>query len=106
MFTFQSVIDEARKQKEVIVHSLYECIKDNYKDSHYYNVIAGLSSGDFQPFYFYVSNKIENVYYAEPSIKLFTVCLGGFGEGYLSKEQLSVIFDEELAQLEKLVNKE
>lgn len=26
MLTFQSVIDKARKQKEVIVHSLYECI--------------------------------------------------------------------------------
>lgn len=106
MLTFQSVIDEARKQKEVIVQCLYECIKDNYKDSHYYNVIVELSSGDFQPFYFYVSNKIENIFYSEPSIKLFTVCLGGFGNGYLSKERLSVIFDEELVQIEKLVNKE
>ena len=68
--------------------------------------LQGLVAEIFSLFYFYVSNKIENVYYAEPSIKLFTVCFGGFGDGYLSKEQLSVIFDEELAQLEKLVNKE
>lgn len=108
MITFQAIIDEARKQKEVIVRRFYESIKKDYRDYYYYNVVAVLNGGKGKPFSFYVSNEIENAYLTEPNVKLFTVSLDDDSieeKEEPSKEQLALIFDERLAWLEKLVNK-
>ena len=108
MITFQAIIDEARKQKEVIVQEFYESIKKDYRDYSYYNVIAALDGGEEESFSFYVSNEVENAYHTEPNVKLFTISLD---EDMIeekenpSKERLSELFDEQLAWLEKLVNK-
>ena len=109
MITFQAIIDEARKQKEVIVQGFYESIKKDYRDYSYYNVIAALDGGEGKPFSFYVSNEVENAYHTEPNAKLFTVSLDDDNieeKENPSKEQLAIIFDEQLAWLEKLANKE
>ena len=109
MITFQAIIDEARKQKEAIVQGFYESIKKDYRDYSYYNVIAALDGGEGEPFSFYVSNEVENAYHTEPNVKLFTVSLDDDNveeKENPSKEQLAIIFDEQLAWLEKLVNKE
>lgn len=113
MITFQAIIDEARKEKEIIVQGFYESIKKDYRDYDYYNVIAILNEDDGNPFSFYVSNEVENAYQTEPSVKLFTILLDddGLDDNSLeekeepSKERISIIFDEQLARLEKLVNR-
>ena len=103
MITFQAIIDEARKQKEVIVQGFYESIKKDYRDYSYYNVIAALDGGEEESFSFYVSNEVENAYHTEPNVKLFTISLD---EDMIeekenpSKERLSELFDEQLAWLE------
>ena len=109
MITFQSIIDEARKQKEAIVQGFYESIKKDYRDYSYYNVIAALDGDEGKPFSFYVSNEVENAYHTEPNVKLFTISLDDDNieeKENPSKERLSELFDEQLAWLEKLVNKE
>ena len=52
MITFQAIIDEARKEKEIIVQGFYESIKKDYRDYDYYNVIAILNEDDGNPFFF------------------------------------------------------
>ncbi len=104
MLTFQNVIDEARKQKEWIVYSLYEKIKEHYQDCHYYSVVAILHSGKNNSFSFCVNAATEGVYNDEPSVKLFIIFLGGFGKKYPSKEELSDTFDNNLAWFERILN--
>lgn len=104
MFTFQSVIDEARKQKEWIVHSLYEKMKEHYRYCHYYSVVAILNPSNAIPFSFCVNATTEIVYNDEPSVKLFIISLGGFEKDYPSKEELSVSFDNNLTWFERIVN--
>lgn len=55
MLTFQSVADEARKQKEVIVHSLYEKMKECHQHCHHYSVVAILNLSNAVPFSFVIS---------------------------------------------------
>jgi|GEM_PF-5206242 hypothetical protein len=104
MITFQAIIDEARKQKEWIVHSLYENMKEHHQRCHYYSVVAMFNLGDASPFSFCVNIETKDVYSDEPSVKLFTISLGGFGGKYPSKEDLSVTFDNNLAWFERIVN--
>ena len=104
MITFQSIVDEAHKQKEWIVHSLYEKMKEHHRHCHYYSVVAILHSGEVKPFSFCVSSKAEDFDDDDPSVKLFTISLGGFGKDYPSKEELSVTFDNDLAWFERIVN--
>lgn len=103
MLTFQSIVDEARKQKEWIVHSLYEKMKEHYQSCHYYSVVAMLNSSDVIPFSFCVNAATEIVYNDEPSVKLFIISLGGFEKDYPSKEELSSTFDNNLAWFERIV---
>lgn len=103
MLTFQSVADEARKQKEVIVHSLYEKMKECHQHCHHYSVVAILNPSDAIPFSFCVKAATEIVYNDEPSVKLFIISLGGFEKDYPSKEELSVAFDNHLAWFERMV---
>ena len=90
------------------MQGFYESIKKDYRDYSYYNVIAALDGGEEESFSFYVSNEVENAYHTEPNVKLFTISLD---EDMIeekenpSKERLSELFDEQLAWLEKLVNK-
>lgn len=103
MITFQAIIDEARKQKEWIVYSLYEKMKEHYQDCHYYSVVAILNLSDAIPFSFCVKAATEIVYNDEPSVKLFIISLGGFEKDYPSKEELSITFDNHLAWFERAV---
>lgn len=103
MLTFQSVIDEARKQKELIVHSLYEKMRGHYQHCHHYSVVAILNPSDVIPFSFCVTAATEIIYNDEPSVKLFIISLGGFEKDYPSKEELSVTFDDNLAWFERMV---
>lgn len=103
MLTFQNVIDEVRKQKEVIIHSLYEKMKEHHQHCHRYSVVAILNSSDAVPFSFCVKAATEIVCNDEPSVKLFIISLGGFEADYPSKEELSVTFDNHLAWFERMV---
>lgn len=103
MLTFQNVINEVRKQKEVIIHSLYEKMKEHHQHCHHYSVVAILNPNNDIPFSFCVYATTEIVYNDEPSVKLFIISLGGFEKGYPSKEELSVTFDNHLAWFERMV---
>lgn len=103
MLTFQSIIDEARKQKEIIVEGLYEKMKEHHQDCYYYSVVAILNPSDAILFSFCVNVATEIVYNDEPSVKLFIISLGGFEADYPSKEELSITFDNHLAWFERMV---
>ena len=103
MLTFQSIIDEARKQKEIILEGLYEKMKEHHQHCHHYSVVAILNSSDTIPFSFCVTAATESVYNDEPSVKLFIISLGGFEKDYPSKEELSVTFDNNLAWFERIL---
>lgn len=103
MLTFQSVADEARKQKEVIVHSLYEKMKEYHQHCHHYSVVAILNLNNAVPFSFCVNAATEIIYNDEPSVKLFIISLGGFEADYPSKEELSITFNNHLAWFERMV---
>lgn len=104
MLTFQMIINEARKQKENIVQDFFDFINKDHRDYDYYNVIALLRNDKTKPIAFYVDNEIQNAYFVEPNLKLFTICLSDEGGEIPTKERLSDIFDEQLVYLEQLVN--
>ena len=87
MLTFQSVADEARKQKEVIVHSLYEKMKECHQHCHHYSVVAILNLSNAVPFSFCVNAATEIIYNDEPSENLFIISLVGFEKDYPSYQK-------------------
>lgn len=105
MITFETVIQEARKQKKAIADGFYYLLKEDQEEDYgkSYNVITLFDGPAPQRIKFVVDSELENASYTEPNLKLVTLSLDDFDGVRLSKKQIILLLEKELKRFESLL---
>lgn len=100
MITFQAIIDEARRQKNILALDFYNMLKEEQTEYYCFSLVAYFITEDSETVVgFSVAPWVENVSFCENNIKLAIVDTEDFNE----KHKLS--FTNVLASLEKQLDK-
>ena len=104
MITFETVIQEARKQKKVIADDFYDYLKEDQEEElgKSYNVIALFETAP-QSIRFIVDSELENASYTAPNLKLATLSLDDFDGVKLSRKQIVAFLEKELESFEEML---
>ena len=105
MITFQTVIEEACKQKKLIADAFYDLLKEDQEEELYksYNVITLFDGEPPYPIRFIVDSELENASYTEPNLKLVTLSTDDFDGVRLSRKQIITMFEKELKRFEEML---
>ena len=106
MITFQAIIDEARRQKNIIALDFYNMLKEEQMDYDKFDLVAYFENeGSETAVCFGVDTWVENASYCENNIKLATINVEDFDEGHeLSFKNVLTSLEEQLDNFEKAEN--
>lgn len=107
MITFQAIIDEARRQKNIIALDFYNMLKEEQMDYDKFDLVAYFENeGSETAVCFGVDTWVENASYCENNIKLATINVEDFDEDHeLSFKNVLTSLDEQLDDFEKALHK-
>ena len=107
MITFQAIIDEARRQKNIIALDFYNMLKEEQMDYDKFDLVAYFENeGSETAVCFGVDTWVENASYCENNIKLATINVEDFDEGHeLSFKNVLTSLEEQLDDFEKALHK-
>ena len=107
MITFQAIIDEARRQKNILALDFYNMLKEEQVDYDKFDLIAYFENeGSETAVCFGVDTWVENASYCENNIKLATINVEDFDEDHeLSFKNVLTSLDEQLDDFEKALHK-
>ena len=107
MITFQAIIDEARRQKNILALDFYNMLKEEQVDYDKFDLVAYFENeGSETAVCFGVDTRVENASYCENNIKLATINVEDFDEGHeLSFKNVLTSLEEQLDDFEKALHK-
>lgn len=107
MITFQAIIDEARRQKNILALDFYNMLKEEQVDYDKFDLVAYFENeGSETAVCFGVDTWVENASYCENNIKLATINVEGFDEEReLSFKNVLASLEEQLDDFEKTLHK-
>ena len=107
MITFQAIIDEVRRQKNILVLDFYNMLKEEQVDYDKFGLVAYFENeGSETAVCFGVDTWVENASYCENNIKLATINVEDFDEGHeLSFKNVLTSLEEQLDDFEKALHK-
>lgn len=108
MITFQAIIDEARRQKNILALDFYNMLKEEQVDYDKFDLVAYFENeGSETVVCFGVDTWVGNASYRENNIKLATINVEDFDEDHeLSFKNVLTSLDEQLDDFEKALHKE
>ena len=108
MITFQAIIDEARRQKNILALDFYNMLKEEQVDYDRFDLVAYFENeGSETVVCFGVDTWVGNASYRENNIKLATINVEDFDEDHeLSFKNVLTSLDEQLDDFEKALHKE
>lgn len=108
MITFQAIIDEARRQKNILALDFYNMLKEEQMDYDKFDLVAYFEKeGSETAVCFSVDTWIENSSYGENNVKLATMSVEEFNEEYeRSFKKVLTSLEEQLDNFEKALYKE
>lgn len=107
MITFQAIIDEVRRQKNILALDFYNMLKEEQVDYDKFDLVAYFENeGSETAVCFGVDTWVENASYCENNIKLATINVEGFDEEReLSFKNVLASLEEQLDDFEKTLHK-
>lgn len=107
MITFQAIIDEVRRQKNILALDFYNMLKEEQVDYDKFDLVAYFENeGSETAVCFGVDTWVENASYCENNIKLATINVEDFDEGHeLSFKNVLTSLEEQLDDFEKALHK-
>lgn len=107
MITFQAIIDEARRQKNILALDFYNMLKEEQVDYDKFDLVAYFENeGSETAVCFGVDTWVENASYCENNIKLATINVEDFDEEHkLSFKNVLASLEEQLDDFEKALHK-
>lgn len=107
MITFQAIIDEARRQKNILALDFYNLLKEEQMDYESFSLVAYFENEDSEIVVgFSVASWVENVSYGENHLKLVDMDVESFDEEYeLSFKNVLTSLEEQLDNFEKTLHK-
>lgn len=107
MITFQAIIDEARRQKNILALDFYNMLKEEQMDYDKFDLVAYFENeGSETAVCFGVDTWVENASYCENNIKLATINVEDFDEDHkLSFKNVLALLEEQLDDFEKALHK-
>lgn len=107
MITFQAIIDEARRQKNILALDFYNMLKEEQVDYDKFDLVAYFrNEGSETVVGFSVAPWVENVSFGENNIKLAIVDAEDFNEKHkLSFTNILTSLEKQLDRLEKILHK-
>lgn len=108
MITFQAIIDEARRQKNILALDFYNMLKEEQVDYDKFDLVAYFENeGSETVVCFGVDTWVGNASYRENNIKLATINVEDFDEEHkLSFKNVLASLEEQLDDFEKALHKE
>ena len=106
MITFQMLIDEARRQKNILALDFYNLLKEEQMDYESFSLVAYFENEDSEIVVgFSVASWVENVSYGENHLKLVDIDVESFDEEYeLSFKNVLTSLEEQLDNFEKTLH--
>ena len=107
MITFQAIIDEVRRQTNILALDFYNILKEEQVDYDKFDLVAYFENeGSETAVCFGVDTWVENASYCENNIKLATINVEDFDEGHeLSFKNVLTSLEEQLDDFEKALHK-
>ena len=107
MITFQTLIDEARRQKNILALDFYNMLKEEQVDYDRFDLVAYFENeGSETVVCFGVDTWVGNASYRENNIKLATINVEDFDEDHkLSFKNVLASLEEQLDDFEKALHK-
>ena len=107
MITFQAIIDEVCRQKNILALDFYNMLKEEQVDYDKFDLVAYFENeGSETAVCFGVDTWVENASYCENNIKLATINVEDFDEGHeLSFKNVLTSLEEQLDDFEKALHK-
>jgi hypothetical protein len=107
MITFQAIIDEARRQKNILALDFYNMLKEEQVDYDKFDLVAYFENEGLESVVsFSVDTWVENASYCENNIKLATINVEDFDEDHeLSFTNVLTSLEKQLDRLEEILHK-
>lgn len=107
MITFQAIIDEARRQKNILALDFYNMLKEEQTEYYCFSLVAYfITEGSETVVGFSVAPWVENVSFGENNIKLAIMDAEDFNEKHkLSFTNVLTSLEKQLERLEEILHK-